>query len=141
MIWRKQQASSITYLGAKSEFQGDLHVDGNLRVDGIIHGTVEVIGDMEVSQSGLVEGPELRVNNLVVHGVIKSSVFVQGRLSLSRTARLEGDVTASSLDIEPGAFYTGHISTADQKNLPATEPYPELLGKETTYQEALPDKY
>ncbi|MGF1538140.1 MAG: polymer-forming cytoskeletal protein [Elainellaceae cyanobacterium] len=140
MIWRKQ-VSSITYLGAKSEFQGDLHVDGNLRIDGIIHGNVEVLGDMEVSQSGLVEGPELRVQNLVVHGVIKARVYVQGRLSLSRTARLEGDVTASSLDIEPGAFYLGHISTAEQKTLPVTETYPELTAKETTYQEALKDKY
>ncbi|MGB3612303.1 MAG: polymer-forming cytoskeletal protein [Elainellaceae cyanobacterium] len=133
--------SSITYLGAKSEFQGDIHLEGNLRVDGIIHGNVDVVGDMEVSQSGLVEGPELRVHNLVVHGVIKSTVIVEGRLSLSRTARLEGSVTASSLDIEPGAFYSGHISTTDQKTLPVTEPYRELPGKEVTYQETFGDKF
>jgi len=139
MFWRKQ-ASSITYLGAKSEFQGDFHIDGNLRVDGIIHGNVDVVGDMEVSQSGLVEGPELRVQNLVVHGVIKATVIVQGRLSLSSTARLEGSVTASSLDIEPGAFYSGHISTADQKTLPVTDSYPELPGKEVTYKETFGDK-
>ncbi|MEO0408981.1 MAG: polymer-forming cytoskeletal protein [Cyanobacteria bacterium P01_A01_bin.135] len=133
---------SITYLGAKSEFQGDVHVDGNLRVDGIIHGNVEVIGDMEVSQSGLVEGAELRVHNLVVHGVVKSKVVAEGRVSLSRTARLEGSVTASSLDIEPGAYYTGHISTSDsQKTLPVQEPYPELPGQETTYQDTFNPKY
>lgn len=140
MFWRKQ-VSSITYLGAKSEFQGDIHVDGNLRVDGIIHGNVEVIGDMEVSQSGLVEGRELRVHNLVVHGVIKAKVVAQGRLSLSRTARLEGGVTANSLDIEPGAFYTGHISTADDQKALQQESYPELPGEETTYQDTFKSKY
>lgn len=129
MIWGKQ-TSSITYLGEKSEFQGDLHVEGNLRVDGIVHGNVEVLGDMEISQSGLVEGTELKANNLVVHGVIKARIYVQGRLSISRTARLEGDVTASSLDIEPGAFYIGHIATQESKSpspLPVTDPYPELM--------------
>lgn len=133
MIWGRQ-TSSITYLGEKSEFQGDLHVEGNLRVDGIVHGNVEVLGDMEISQSGLVEGTELKANNLVVHGVIKARIYVQGRLSISRTARLEGDVTASSLDIEPGAFYIGHIATQDSKTttsssapLPVTDPYPELM--------------
>ncbi|MGF1495617.1 MAG: polymer-forming cytoskeletal protein [Elainellaceae cyanobacterium] len=128
MIWRKR-TNLITYLGEKSEFQGDLHVEGSLRIDGIVHGNVEVIGDMEVSQGGLIEGPEIRAHNLIVHGVIKARLYVEGRLSLSRTARLEGDVTASSLDIEPGAYYIGHISTtSDMKALPVTERYPELMG-------------
>ena len=43
---------------------------------------------------------------------------------------LEGDVTASSLDIEPGAFYMGHIATQESNapsTLPVTDPYPELM--------------
>ncbi len=129
-MFRRKRSSSLTYLGATSEFQGSLHVEGGLRIDGVVHGTVEVLGDMEISQTGLVEGPELRAHNLIVHGVIKARVIVEGRLSLSRTARIEGDVTASSLDIEPGAFYVGHISTAEVKALPITGQYPELIGRE-----------
>jgi cytoskeletal protein CcmA (bactofilin family) len=59
--------------------------------------------------------------------VIKARVVAEGRLTLSRTARLEGDVSANSLDIEAGAFYVGHISTSDTKSLPVTNPYPELM--------------
>ena len=129
-MFGRKQTTSLTYLSATSEFQGILNVEGNLRVDGIIHGTVEVRGDMEISQSGLVEGPELRARNLVVHGVVKARVIAEGRLTLSRTARIEGDVTANSLDIEAGAFYVGHISTSDSKALPGTGRLPELMGKE-----------
>lgn len=126
-----KQSSSLTYLSATSEFRGDLNVEGNLRVDGIVHGTVVVQGDMEISPSGLVEGPELRVNNIVVHGVVKSRIIAEGRLTLTRSARLEGDVTAQSLDIEAGAFYTGHIATTDVKALPVTpNKYPELVGRD-----------
>ncbi|MDX2213386.1 MAG: polymer-forming cytoskeletal protein [Oculatellaceae cyanobacterium bins.114] len=127
-MFGRKQTTSLTYLSATSEFQGTLNVEGNLRVDGIIHGTVEVRGDMEISQSGLVEGPELRARNLVVHGVVKARVIAEGRLTLSRTARIEGDVTANSLDIEAGAFYVGYISTNDTKTLPGTGRLPELLG-------------
>jgi cytoskeletal protein CcmA (bactofilin family) len=128
-MFKRKPVHSLTYLSATSEFRGDMNVEGNLRVDGIVHGNVDVRGDVEISQSGLVEGLELRANNIILHGVIKARVIAEGRLTLSRTARLEGDVTAKSLDIEAGAFYVGHIATADVKALPVSPPrYPELMG-------------
>jgi cytoskeletal protein CcmA (bactofilin family) len=127
-MFRQKQTASLTYLSATSEFQGSLNVEGNLRVDGVVHGTVHVIGDMEVSRTGLIEGPELKAHNIIVHGVIKARIVADGRLTMSRTARIEGDVTAKSLDIEAGAFYVGHISTTDMKALPITGMYPELAG-------------
>lgn len=134
-MFRRRQPASLTYLSEKSEFQGDIHVEGSLRVDGIIHGNVQVIGDVEISQSGLIEGPELRAQNIIVHGVIKARVVAEGRLTLSRTARLEGDVTANSLDIEAGAFYVGYIATSESKVLQGSGRLPELMSRE---QESLP---
>jgi cytoskeletal protein CcmA (bactofilin family) len=136
MFGRKQTSSSLTYLNATSEIQGNLNVEGNLRVDGIVHGTVNVKGDMELSQSGLIEGAELKAHNLIVHGVVKARVIVEGRLTLSKTARLEGDVTAQSLDIEVGAFYSGHIDTAQEgmRALPtAGDRFPELVGQDDSF--------
>jgi len=128
-MFKRKQIHSLTYLSATSEFRGDMNIEGNLRVDGIVHGNVSVQGDIEVSQSGLIEGAELKANNIIVHGVIKARVIAEGRLTLSRTARLEGDVSAKSLDIEVGAFYVGHIATTDVKALPiAPNKYPELMG-------------
>lgn len=130
-MFGRKQSSTLTYMSEKSEFQGTLHVEGNLRVDGIIHGTVEVRGDMEVSHTGLVEGPEIHTHNLIVHGVVKAQIYAEGRLTLSRTARLEGDVSAQSIDIEAGAFYLGHITTTDSdRALPPTSKLPELIGRE-----------
>ena len=130
-MFNRKLIKALTYLSATSEFEGNLKIEGNLRVDGIVHGTVEVRGDIEISQTGLVEGPELKANNIIVHGVIKARVIAEGRLTLSRTARLEGDVTANSLDIEAGAFYIGHIATTHEvKALPrSADRYPELMGR------------
>jgi cytoskeletal protein CcmA (bactofilin family) len=119
---------SPTYIAPNSELQGNLYVDSNLLVDGIIHGTVEVRGNMTISASGLVEGTEIKAKNLTVHGVLKARVQVEGMVTLSRTARLEGDISASSLSIEPGAFYVGYIETGEAKSLPESRSYPELTG-------------
>lgn len=125
---RRKAAPLLTYLSQKTEFEGILHAEGMLRVDGIVHGTVEVQGDLEISSTGLIEGPEVKAHNLVVHGVLKARVVAQGKLTLSRTARLEGDVVAGSLEIETGAFYTGFIETRDAKTLPPSRELPELYG-------------
>jgi cytoskeletal protein CcmA (bactofilin family) len=127
-MFRRKSAPLLTYLSQKTEFEGVLHAEGMLRVDGIIHGTVEVQGDLEISSTGLVEGPEVRANNIIVQGVLKARVRAEGKLTLSRTARLEGDVVAGSLEIESGAYYTGYIETRDAKSLPPSQKMPELYG-------------
>jgi cytoskeletal protein CcmA (bactofilin family) len=121
-MFSRKPASALTYLSATSEFQGDLKIEGNLRIDGIVHGTVEVQGDVEISQTGLVEGEALQARDIIVHGVIKAHVIAEGRLTLSRTARLEGDVTANSIDIEAGAHFTGHIATIQDTKVLSTSP-------------------
>ncbi|MEO0532314.1 MAG: polymer-forming cytoskeletal protein [Cyanobacteria bacterium P01_A01_bin.123] len=131
MFGRRQQrysAGSLTYVGAGSQFQGDLKVDGNLRVDGTIYGDVWVTGDLEIAADGKVEGLELQANNIVVHGKAKARIAAAGKLSLSRTAQIEGDVTANALDIEAGAFYVGHITTTDSQQLTGSPPPLSLAG-------------
>ncbi len=133
MFSKPKSTASLTYLAANSEFQGNFHIEGNLRVDGVVHGNVEVRGDMEISANGLVEGAEVRAQNLVVHGVIKARVVVEGRLVLSRTARLEGDVVANALDVEAGASYVGYIETGEAKMLPGMQPRAELMASREEY--------
>lgn len=128
-----QSKALPAYVAPNSEFQGTLRVEGDLLVDGIVHGSVEVRGDMKVAAGGLVEGPEVRARNLEVHGVLKARVVVEGRLILSRTARLEGDVNASAFSVEAGAFYVGYIETGDVKALPAVKGRPELAGSGEYY--------
>lgn len=125
---RRRPAPTLTYLSQNTEFSGTLHAEGMLRVDGIVHGTIDIKGDLEISSSGLVEGPEVKADNIVVQGVLKARVFVSGKLTLSQTAHLEGDVVAGALEIEPGAYYTGYIETRDAKTFPPARDVPELYG-------------
>ncbi len=127
-MFKRKSAPNLTYLSQKTEFEGVLHAEGMLRVDGIIHGKVDIQGDLEISATGLIEGPEVKARNIIVQGVLKARVFAEGKLTLSRTARLEGDVVAGSLEIEAGAYYSGYIETRDAKSLPPSRETPELYG-------------
>lgn len=121
-------SGSLTYVGAGSQFQGNLRIDGNLRVDGTIYGDVLITGDLEIAAGGQIEGLELKAHNIVVHGRAQARIVATGKLSLSRTAQIEGDVTAHALDIEAGAFYVGHITTTDPQQLSGSPPPLSLAG-------------
>jgi len=126
--------SAATYISSTTELQGTMHVDGDLQVDGIVHGGIQASGNVVISQSGLIEGPDLRGNNITIHGVVKAKIYAAGQLTLTRTARLEGDVTASALNMEAGAFYVGFITTTESKVLTGgSEPLPELVGHADGY--------
>lgn len=131
-MFKRKPAAVLTYLSRTCEIEGNIHAEGKLVVDGIIHGIVDIQGDLDISKTGLVEGQEVRANNITVEGVLKARVFAEGKLVLMSTARLEGDVVAGSLEIEPGAYYTGYIETRESKTLPPSRDMPELYGTTET---------
>jgi cytoskeletal protein CcmA (bactofilin family) len=57
LMFKRKPNPLLTYLSQKTEFEGILRAEGMLRVDGVIHGTVNIMGDLEISSTGLVEGP------------------------------------------------------------------------------------
>lgn len=129
-MFRRKNTNLLTYLASGCELQGNLKVEGSLRVDGVVLGTVEIGGDLEVSPTGRIEGAELRAKNILIHGSIKARVVAEGKLTMSRRARIEGDVVAHALDIENGAFYVGHIAIRELSALPGSKEKPQLLSGE-----------
>ena len=116
MVWflRRQQAS-VSRVGRGCRLEGALQADGRLQLEGTVLGLVTANGDIEVSETGLVEGQEVRGHNIVVQGVVRAHVYAKGKLTLGATARIEGNVTAGMIDVDPGAYYTGYLATYDSR--------------------------
>lgn len=108
--------AALTYIGTGSEVRGDVRTAGNLRVDGALFGTVHVDGDLEVSADGMIEGERVKARNVFVHGRIKAMVEATEQLRIHGKGRVEGDVTAKSLDIEAGAHFIGYSRTGTEKD-------------------------
>jgi cytoskeletal protein CcmA (bactofilin family) len=105
------QNMAMTFISKGSEIKGDIHVAGNLRVDGIIRGNVRAEGDVEVSVGGVIEGKDVHARNIVIHGLVKATLTAEEQLRIHSQGEVQGDVTALALDIESGARFVGHSNT------------------------------
>ncbi len=102
---------NLTFIGLGCKIDGSIDCAGNLRVEGEITGNVTAKGDVEIAPDGRVTGKTLTANNVVVHGHIKSNISARGLLRIHKHAVVEGDVSASALDIENGARFVGYSNT------------------------------
>jgi len=130
-MFGRKSAPLLTYLGQRTEFEGLLNAEGIVRIDGILHGNVNIAGRLEVSRTGLIESDTVNAHDMVVQGVVKAAkITIKDKLTLTRTARIEGDIVAGSIEVESGAYYTGYIQTheAELASLPASRPVAELYG-------------
>lgn len=87
-------------------FKGEVTSDSDFRIDGTLIGTIHCKGKIVVGKTGTIEG-EINCHDADVSGTVKAQVVVDQLLSLKSTARLHGDITTSTLSIEPGAQFTG----------------------------------
>ena len=101
------QASNRILIG--TEIVGDIKTNGDLRIDGLVKGTIQTAGKLVVGEKGTVEG-EVKCQNSTVSGTIKGTIFVDELLMLHSTAKIKGDVQTGKLSVEPGAEFTGKCS-------------------------------
>jgi cytoskeletal protein CcmA (bactofilin family) len=97
---------AINIIRKGTEIKGDVTCAGDIRIDGILNGTLNSEGKVVVGQSGIIEG-EVTCKNADVSGNIKANIIVRELLQLKATANIAGDINTNKLSIEPGANFTG----------------------------------
>lgn len=102
-----QQASNRILLG--TEIEGDVKSNGDIRIDGLVRGNVQVTGKLVIGEKGQVEG-EVVCSNATVSGLLKGKAEVKELLTMHSTAVVRGDVIVGKLAVEPGAELTGTCS-------------------------------
>ena len=81
-------------LGPRDRLEGRLVVEGNLRVNGIVNGSLEATGDVEIDGGGKVSGP----------------VTARQKLIVGSSGTLVGDVRVARLVVQDGANFSGNVS-------------------------------
>ncbi|MEN8927846.1 MAG: polymer-forming cytoskeletal protein [Flavobacteriales bacterium] len=100
---------SLNKIVANTKIVGDVDSQTNIRVDGMIKGTLRVKGKLVLGEKGLIEG-EITCESAEIEGTISGNISVTGLLSLKSTSRITGDVTTQKLSMEAGAEHNGLTS-------------------------------
>ena len=100
---------AINMIGSGTIITGDIQSKGDIRVDGILKGSINTEGKVVLGANGTIEG-DVVCQDADISGTINAKITVSKLLSLKATARLNGDIVTSKLSIEPGATFTGSCS-------------------------------
>jgi cytoskeletal protein CcmA (bactofilin family) len=113
--------TSINLIGNGTTISGDVNANGDIRIDGILTGNINITGKLVIGSSGKIEG-NIICQNADVSGEVNGTIQVSDLLALKATAKVLGDITTGKLSIEPNAVFTGTckmgaiVKTISQKN-------------------------
>jgi cytoskeletal protein CcmA (bactofilin family) len=103
------ETATVNIIGPGTSIEGDVVSNGDIRIDGGLKGSLRTRGKLVVGPSGNIEG-EIHCQHADISGNVRGKVNVTELLSLKATAKVNGEIMAGKLAIEPGADFSGSCS-------------------------------
>ena len=103
----ENETNGINIIGIGTKITGDVNSNGDIRVDGSLTGKLITKGKVVIGETGKVKG-EINCKNSDVEGSIEGKITVSQLLSLKAKAKINGDIIATKLAIEPGCTFSGN---------------------------------
>ena len=109
------QSQSINITSESTSIKGDITSEGDIRIDGHLIGNIEAKGRLVIGPKGRLEG-EINCNTIEVSGYIKGKIKVSELLTMKSSAKINGEIIAGKLSVEPGSLFTGTCSMGNSDN-------------------------
>ena len=111
-------------IGASTTIEGDIDFVGGLRVDGRVKGHIHSSNagpsTLVISEKAIVDG-EIRVSHVVVDGSVNGPIYASEYLELLPNARITGDVSYRTLEMQVGAVVDGRLLHVHQETADVVE--------------------
>ncbi len=105
---------SLNSIVQGTRIEGTINANSDIRVDGAIKGKLFCDAKVIIGPSGKVEG-EIRCVNAVVEGHFEGTISVKELLNVRETAKLQGDISAGKLIVQPGGTIDGTVAMGGRK--------------------------
>ncbi|MDG1249104.1 MAG: polymer-forming cytoskeletal protein [Gammaproteobacteria bacterium] len=130
---KARTANIDTVIGRNTTLEGDVHFAGGLHVEGVIQGDL-IANNKEKSililtQKGRIEG-DIRGTVVVLDGEVLGNVTASVSLELAHHARVKGNVSYKTLEMEGGAVVNGVLSQLQSTDQTTTVDLQPNLEKE-----------
>ena len=106
---KNRRVELSTIIGKGSKIKGTLYVQGGVRVDGEVEGTIESDGFVTIGSSGVARA-DIKADECLISGKVVGNVTCKDAIELDRSARMNGDIVAKILKIHTGAVFNGSSS-------------------------------
>lgn len=98
-------------IGAGLVLMGRLRGDGDMRIEGVLEGEIDLDGDVSLGATSNVVAP-VRGHSVEVEGELVGNVIAERDLTVRAGGRVRGDVRAARLAIDDGAIIDGVLDMA-----------------------------
>lgn len=116
----RQPVGFDTVLGTNCTLEGTLKSTANIRLDGTFTGTLEIAGNVLVGETAKINA-DINARNISIAGAVRGNVR-GNKVQLLRTGRVWGDIRATALTTEEGAFIDGKITMVSPETTPGQLP-------------------
>jgi cytoskeletal protein CcmA (bactofilin family) len=105
---------------------GQIYIEGDLRVSGVVEGEVEVTGDVAIDDLAKVKA-SVTARDISISGSVVGAIVARKRLEVTRSGSLIGDVRVARLTIQDGATFSGKVSMGAAAEAPAKAAEPKAV--------------
>ena len=104
----KNIASISTFLGSDSSIEGTIEFKGTIRLDGRVKGKISSNGGtLIVGEEALIHA-DIIAGTIIVMGQVSGTISATERLEVYPPGRVNGDIQAAIISIEPGGILNGN---------------------------------
>jgi cytoskeletal protein CcmA (bactofilin family) len=116
-------ATEITaLLGRGTEFEGKLHFEGRVRIDGIFKGEIRSDDTLVIGEGAEVHA-EIDVSTVIVRGgVVRGNIRARTAIEIHAPGKMVGNLHSPSLFIDRGVEFQGSCRMDAVESAPAAPP-------------------
>jgi cytoskeletal protein CcmA (bactofilin family) len=93
-------------IAAGTTLKGDITSNGDIRIDGTLHGNIHCTAKVVIGANGMVEG-DIAGQQADIMGKVQGTIKVKELLQLKGGSQVSGNIYSSKLQIEPSANFNG----------------------------------
>ena len=100
--------------------EGTVKAEANIRLEGIVHGSVTCGGRLVMSNTAYIKG-NIICKDIDSEGKIEGDIVAKEKIHLRPTAIVMGNIKYKTLQVDSGATFTGQAICSNSSNVKASK--------------------
>jgi len=113
--------NELTIISSGVVLEGKMKCNGNIRIDGAIHGDIDANGNITIGTNGRVKG-EIIAKDITIGGKVEGIIRAENKVILETKSVLRGELNTKILVIAAGAIFDGTSKMISTEKIPIKTP-------------------